>query len=192
MTLLLSSTVCDEIFDHFPLFDETLRHDVHIELCNSVVSEIYSTTNRQNCSKSVLVRRPWFHYILLHNRWSLTVYIHAAPQILLFIIWPMGYNGPFFAGNSNTITDRGRGGPAHTWAPIIYFHSEAFARYVIVSSRQQGYTVYVQHTWLAFNKSIGLYFEISLFYKRNEELTRQAKKPLQNVQHFEGIETKQI
>ena len=50
MTLMLSSTVCDKIFDHFPLFDVTLRHidkifdhfplfDVtlrHIELCNSV------------------------------------------------------------------------------------------------------------------------------------------------------------
>ena len=27
----------DEIFDHFPLFDDTLRH---IELCNSVISQI--------------------------------------------------------------------------------------------------------------------------------------------------------
>ena len=28
---------CDEIFNHFPLFDETLRH---IELCNSLISPI--------------------------------------------------------------------------------------------------------------------------------------------------------
>ena len=31
----------DEIFDHFPLFDDTLRH---IELCNSVISQIQENT----------------------------------------------------------------------------------------------------------------------------------------------------
>ena len=31
--------VCDEIFDHFPLSDETLRP---IELCNAVISQKYS------------------------------------------------------------------------------------------------------------------------------------------------------
>ena len=30
MTLLLSSTICDEMFDHLPLFDESLR------ICESV------------------------------------------------------------------------------------------------------------------------------------------------------------
>ena len=57
--------LCDEIFDHFPLFDETLRHK---ELCKSVVSQLqlnppkfcltvytlytlYSTTLSQSNSK---------------------------------------------------------------------------------------------------------------------------------------------
>ena len=35
--LLLSSTVYDEMFYHFPLFHETLRH---IKLCNIVISHI--------------------------------------------------------------------------------------------------------------------------------------------------------
>ena len=40
--------VFDEIFDHFPLFDETLRH---IELCNNVISQIQRI--RQNLSNHV-------------------------------------------------------------------------------------------------------------------------------------------
>ena len=108
--------VCDEIFDHFPLFDEILRL---IEFCNSVVSELYSTTNRQNCSKSVLVRRPWFHSILLHNHCTLTVYIHAAPQILLFIIWPMGYNGPFLRAIQTQLQTEGEEAP-HILGPPSY------------------------------------------------------------------------
>ena len=39
---------CDEILDHFPLFDYTLRH---IELCNSVISQILQ--NPPNFSYSV-------------------------------------------------------------------------------------------------------------------------------------------
>ena len=31
------SAQCDEIFDHFPVFDETFRH---IELCNSVITNV--------------------------------------------------------------------------------------------------------------------------------------------------------
>ena len=41
--------LCEEIFDHFSLFDETLRH---IELCNTVSSVTYSEI-RQNFSNSV-------------------------------------------------------------------------------------------------------------------------------------------
>ena len=40
--------VGDENFDHFPLFDETLRH---LELCTSVVSQMQR--NQKNLSNSV-------------------------------------------------------------------------------------------------------------------------------------------
>ena len=40
--------LCDIMFDHFPLFDETLRH---IELCNSVISHIQGNTYNTNAWK---------------------------------------------------------------------------------------------------------------------------------------------
>ena len=51
MTKLLSSTVCDKIFDYLPLFDETVRHK---ELCNiQIASSVKYSEIRQNFSNSV-------------------------------------------------------------------------------------------------------------------------------------------
>ena len=35
----IAQPLCDKIYDHFPLFDETL---CNIELCNSVITDKYS------------------------------------------------------------------------------------------------------------------------------------------------------
>ena len=49
MLPLLLSSICDEIYDHFPLFDENLSH---LELCNSVIRHIQYSEIRQNFSNS--------------------------------------------------------------------------------------------------------------------------------------------
>ena len=44
--------VCDEIFDHFPQFDETLRH---IELCNSIICHIHLYSRAKSAKKFITV-----------------------------------------------------------------------------------------------------------------------------------------
>ena len=58
----------DEMFYHFPLFDETLRH---IELCNSVISQVKSTKTFLTVYRSqsdTLKQSPLYsvHFILLY------------------------------------------------------------------------------------------------------------------------------
>ena len=67
----------DEIFDPFPLFDETLRH---IELCNSVISEVC-----QNFSNSVQFLKHLTVFHFTHKFMLFPVYKRNLMQKLFII-----------------------------------------------------------------------------------------------------------
>ena len=70
--------LCDEIFNHFPLFAETLRH---VELCNGVISQIQENPPKlfYQCSERTLR--------MSSEAVSVYFYSHPEPTFLMHAVY---------------------------------------------------------------------------------------------------------